>query len=211
MKIIKFGQSCLLIEEKGLRILTDPGSFSIDQNLVKNIDVILISHSHQDHLSLDSLKDILNNNPQAKIFTNSSVGNILEKENIAYSILENGQKINEKDVSIEAFGDSHEIIYPTLPTLQNTGFLIAEKLFFSGDAFTDINKKVEILALPVTGPFLKISESIDYALKINPKICIAIHDGIGKSPGDAHKTTSQILEQRGIKFIFLEPNKEIEL
>ena len=38
MNITKLGHCCLLIEEKGLRILTDPGAYSTGQNEIKNID-----------------------------------------------------------------------------------------------------------------------------------------------------------------------------
>ena len=50
MKITKFGHSCLLVEENGVRILFDPGSYSTAQNDVKNIDVVLITHEHSDHV-----------------------------------------------------------------------------------------------------------------------------------------------------------------
>lgn len=211
MKITKFGQSCLLIEENGVRILTDPGSLSTDQNYVKDLDFILITHTHPDHLSLDSLREILKNNPNVKIITNQSVGDVLKENNIEFAILENGQSLLEKNISIEAFGDNHAVIYPSLPLLQNTGYLINKKLLFPGDEFIEINREVEILALPVVGPFLKISEAIDYALKIKPRVCFSIHDGVIKTLGGAHKTAKTILEQNNIEFLFLEVNKEIEV
>ena len=91
MKITKFGHCCLLIEEGGVRILTDPGIYSTQQNEVKDIGFVLITHEHTDHFNINSLKEILINNPQAKIITNKSVGLLLEKESIAFSIVEDGQ------------------------------------------------------------------------------------------------------------------------
>ena len=63
-----------------MKILTDPGTYSTQQNEVKNIDVVLITHEHQDHFHIDSLKALLKNNPQVKIITNKSVGALLEKK-----------------------------------------------------------------------------------------------------------------------------------
>ena len=40
MKITKFGHCCLLIEENGVRILTDPGTYSTQQSEVKYIDFV---------------------------------------------------------------------------------------------------------------------------------------------------------------------------
>jgi len=82
MKVTKFGHCCLLIEEKGLRILTDPGSYSTAQNDIKNIDVILITHEHADHMHIPSLKNCIKNNPKARIITNKGVAKMLDNEKI---------------------------------------------------------------------------------------------------------------------------------
>ena len=87
MRITKLGHCCLIIEEAGVRIMTDPGMFSTAQNDVKNIDVVLITHEHQDHLHIDSLKTVLKNNPGVKVITNRGAGKLLEKEGISYEIL----------------------------------------------------------------------------------------------------------------------------
>ena len=84
MKITKFGHCCLLIEENNLRILTDPGNYSTAQNDIKNIDIVLITHEHPDHFHVESLKKLLENNPQAKIITNNGVGALLKELNIEY-------------------------------------------------------------------------------------------------------------------------------
>lgn len=211
MKITKFGHCCLLIEENKVKILTDPGTYSTSQDNVKNIDLVLITHEHQDHLHIDSLKKILENNPNAKIITNKGVGALLEKENIVYEIVEDGQKITFKDLLIEAFGREHSIIYSTLPIMANTGYFIANKLFYPGDAFTNPGKPVDILALPVAGPWMKLSDAIDYAKKIKPNRCFPVHEGILKMPGATHKIPPTALESAGIKFIVLDIEKEIEL
>lgn len=211
MKITKFGHCCLLIEEKGVRVLTDPGSYSTAQDNVKNIDLILISHEHQDHFHIDSLKRVLENNPNAKITTNKSVGALLDKENIAYEVVEDGQQFSFQDVLIEAFGEAHAIIYASIFAVTNTGYFIANKLFYPGDAFTNPGKPVEILALPVAGPWMKLSEAIDYAKEVKPKKCFPVHEGILKMPGASHKVPAMVLESEGIEFVVLELEKEYEL
>ncbi len=210
MKITKFGHCCLLIEENGLRILTDPGSYSTGQENVKNIDVILITHEHQDHLHIPSLKMCINNNPKVKIYTNKGVGKLLDIENIKYGLLEDGQTIKIKGISIEGFGHDHAPLYKVTPCI-NTGYCIANRLFYPGDALHKPPKKVEILALPVAGPWLKLSEAIEYALDIKPKMAFPVHEGILKQPGTTHRMPPAILEPQGIKFLILEENKETEL
>ncbi|HTL39782.1 MAG TPA: MBL fold metallo-hydrolase, partial [Methylomirabilota bacterium] len=104
MKITKFGHCCLLIEEAGVRILTDPGTFTSAQDELKNLDLVLITHEHQDHFHIDSVKKIVSNNPEATIITNAAVGKLLDEQNIVYKKISNGEKASIKNVLIEGFG-----------------------------------------------------------------------------------------------------------
>ncbi len=210
MKITKFGHCYLLIEENGVRILTDPGTYSTQQNAVKNINFVLITHEHADHFHIDSLKTLLKNNPQARVITNKSVGVLLEKEGIVFDIVEDGQSFDANGVSIEGFGKDHALMHTSIPPIQNVGYFIANKLFYPGDAFTNPRKHVEVLALPVAGPWMKLLEAIDYALELKPKTCFPVHDGILKQPGSTHALPPKVLEPKGIKFVTLEIDKEYE-
>ena len=200
----------MLVEENGVRILTDPGTYSTQQNEVKNIDFVLITHEHQDHLHIDSLKALLKNNPQAKVITNKSVGALLEKENIAFSVVEDGQNSDAKGVLIEGYGKNHALMHSSIPPIQNTGYFIGNRLFYPGDALTNPEKEIEILALPIAGPWMKLSEGIDYAANLKPKICFPVHDGGLKFISSTNRIPPQILESLGIKFKILEIDKETE-
>ncbi len=177
MKVTKLGHCCLLIEEAGVRVLTDPGTFSTKQDEVTGIDLVLITHEHADHLHIDSLKKVIANNPTAKVITNSAVGKILDQEKIAYTVVEDGGKFSHGDVTIEGCGTEHGYIYKTVKAVMNTGYLVNNKLFYPGDALYDPKRPVEVLALPVVAPWLKISEAIDYAKALKPKACFPVHDG----------------------------------
>jgi len=206
MTITKLGHSCLLVEEKGLKILIDPGVYTELQNRIKGIDIILITQEHPDHLSTDSVQKILRNNPKAVICTNRGAGLILEKSKIPYQLLEHGGKLEQKGVTIEAIGRKHAVIYSAFPRVDNTGYLIANRFFHPGDALTVPKRKVEILALPVAGPWLKLSEAIDYAKKVKPKVCFPIHDGAfnPKLIGPYHSQPPVVLKPLGIKFQVLD-------
>lgn len=211
MKISKLGHCCLLIEEKGLKILTDPGNYSTLQNDVKDIDVILITHEHADHLHIESLKKVLGNNPKAEIITNASVGKILEKENISFNLLEDRQNLSLQDVLFEGFGNEHQEIYESFGMVQNTGYFIGQRLFYPGDAFYVPPKKAEILALPVAGPWCRIKDSIKYALEVSPKVTFPVHDGALKIFGGSHKVPEEILSKNSIKFEVLNEGDKVDL
>jgi len=202
----------MLIEEKGLRILTDPGNFTTQQDNVKNIDVVLITHEHQDHLHVESLKTVMKNNPSASIITNKAVAKLLDKEKLRYTIIDDGKSITIKNVLIEGYGKTHVTIYKTIPPVENTGYFISHKLFYPGDAFYDPKIPVEILAVPVAGPWMKISEAIDYLLAIKPKKAFPVHDGM-IVPGARSlfgRVSERILKNTGIQWIQIEENKETE-
>lgn len=210
MKITKFGHCCLLIEEKEVRIITDPGSYSILQDLVKRINIVLITHEHQDHFHIGSVLTILKNNPKVKIITNKSVGALLAKEKIPFSIVEHGQSYSEKDIMIEVVGKKHALMHSTIQPIQNTGYFIANRFFYPGDSFTNPRRRVKIFALPVAGPWMKLPEAIDYALKLKPKVCFPVHEGILQKPGSVHSIPPKVLEKHGIKFSVLEIDKKYE-
>lgn len=178
MKITKIGHCCLIVEVDGVRILTDPGMFSTAQNEAKNIDIVLITHEHGDHLHVDSLKTILKNNPKVTVITNSGVGKILTQEGIPHELLEDKQSKNVFGILLEGFGEKHATIYRDYGQVMNTGYFIANRFFYPGDALYDPQKAIDILALPVAGPWIKISEAVEYAKLIKPRVTFPVHDGI---------------------------------
>ena len=204
MKITKFGHCCLLIEEGGVRIVTDPGVLSTAQNDLENIDSVLITHEHADHFHIDSVKAIVANNPQAIIITNTSVGKLLAAEGIPFTCVEHGQSLDANGALIEAFGERHALMHSSIEPIQCTGYFIAGRFYYPGDALTNPGKYVEILGLPVAGPWMKLSEAIDYALELKPKVCIPVHEGILLSPGSTHLIPPRVLEPAGIAFTILE-------
>src|SRR3989344_1349024 len=124
MKIKKLGHCCLVVEANGKRVMTDPGSYTTSQNAEKNIDAVLITHEHYDHLHIDSLKKILANNPGAIVITNNSVGKLLDTEGIKYTIVEEGQDFEIENIKIKGFGNLHAEIYGSYGQVQNTGYMI---------------------------------------------------------------------------------------
>lgn len=212
MKVKKIGHCCLLIRTDTLTILTDPGAFSDGQDSITGIDLILITHEHADHLHLDSLKKILENNPQAKVITNRGVGNKLDEMMIPYSILEGRDQEEISGVSLEAFDCKHEEIFEELGQVQNTGYLIDDKLFYPGDSFCNPGKPVDVLALPVAGPWCKIPDAIRYALRVKPKKAFPVHDGMLQRDkiGSFHKIPEKVLTENGIDFIIMNGGDESE-
>jgi L-ascorbate metabolism protein UlaG (beta-lactamase superfamily) len=212
MKIKKLGHCCFVIETKGKKIMIDPGSYTINEQVKeKDVDLILITHEHPDHFHIESLKKILENNPKAVIFTNDGVGKLLMEAEIKYEVLQDKIPKDFSGVEVEAHDCKHEEIFQDFGQVLNTGYFIDKRLFYPGDSFYNLGKRVEILALPVAGSWTKIKDAITYALQIKPKICFPAHDGMLSSFGSSHKVPELFLTSiANISFKNFKENNEEE-
>ncbi len=212
MKITKFGHCCILLEIDGVRLLTDPGTMSTGEELVHDLDAIIVTHEHGDHFHIPSLKTILTNNPSAIVISNAAVGALLAKENIPFVRVGDGESTTVKNVTITGHGTEHAIIYGDMGTCENTGFMVAGKFFFPGDSFFDPKLPVDVLALPMAGPWMKIGEAIDYAIAVKPRVAFNVHDAMYNTnfAGFVARMGEMFLVPAGIKFIPLAAGESAE-
>ena len=206
MKITKYGHCCLLIEDQNTRVLTDPGIFSqLDEVLnLRNIDAVIITHEHADHLHTQSLEKILAANPLAAVITNNTVKELLAQSAFACKTVEAGGSIKVKNMLLEAYGTHHAFLHPQIPQIANTGYFFNGKLFYPGDALTNPKRAVEILAVPAVAPWIKISEAIDYVAELRPKVAFAVHDGIAVSPEMYLRIFNSFSRQLGLSVELME-------
>ncbi len=201
MKIKKIGHSCLLINEGGLNILTDPGSYTAEAvKDLKAVDVILICDEHMDHFDVPSIQALLKNNPEAKIITQKAVQKLLTEKGIKSDLLLDKEQTEIKGVKFEGCGQKHALLHSSIPQSDNTGYIISDRFFYPGDALTIPHKQIEVLALPVSGPWLKMSEVIDYVLAVKPEFCFPVHDGMANSAFMANMI-GRMVEKENIKMV----------
>lgn len=217
VKIKKIGHCCLYItissseDLEPVVVLTDPGAFSTDQNQVTDVNIVLITHEHSDHLHIDSLKEVLKNNPDATVITNSSVGALLDAEGIQYQILENGSA-GVKGIQFDGYDAKHEEIFGEFGQVKNTAYFIGQRLFYPGDSYCIPPKPVDILALPVAGPWCKVPDFMKYALAVKPNHAFPVHDGMvmPERIGSSHSVPAKFLSEQGIRFVTLKAGEEAE-
>lgn len=189
--------------------MTDPGSYTAEAaGKLTGVDVILICDEHQDHFDLGSIKALVKNNPRARVITQKSVNKLLAEQGIKSEILLDKQQLMVGGVSLEGRGEKHALLHSSISQSDNTGYIIAGRLFYPGDALTLPHKPVEILALPAAGPWLKLSEVIDYVLAVKPKFCFPVHDGFAGSSPFMAKMIGNIVAKQGI--VMLPADKEME-
>lgn len=209
MKITKFGHSCLLVEEGEGRFLTDPGSFSQGFDQLQDLTAILITHQHGDHFDRERVLALVKNNPGVQIICDQGTAEQLDNTGVQVKTVKAGDRLELAGVPVAVFGERHAVIHPDLPNVPNVGFLIGGRLFHPGDAFTDPKEAVEVLGLPVSAPWAKLEEVIDYVRQIKPKVAVPIHEKVSASPEMLYGMLGKVLGE--VEFIALKDGETREL
>lgn len=200
MKITKFEHACFIVEENSQSIIVDPGGYTTDLIIPKNVIGIIITHEHRDHFNKDLLQKIIVENPSAIIFTNQNIAAQLDDFKTQTVVANEGLKIG--DFHVEFFGGQHAMIFAGKEEVVNLGVMINELLYYPGDSFHVPDAQVKVLALPVSAPWLKISEVIEFLTTIKPQIAFPTHDAIlsaiGKDLPD--RILPPIAEKVGTKY-----------
>jgi L-ascorbate metabolism protein UlaG (beta-lactamase superfamily) len=179
MKITKIGHCCLVLEAEGVKLMTDPGNFTVEaQEKITGLDAIVITHEHQDHFHSDSVKKLLANNSGAVVVTNAAVGKLLKALDIEHVQVGDGESAEVKGITIEGFGKDHAPIYQTMGLVENTAYLVAGRFYFPGDNFHAPGTAVDVLALPVAGPWMKMADAIDFAKTVKARAAFGVHDAM---------------------------------
>ena len=178
MKFTKFGHSCFLIEEGEAKILVDPGSYSSGFESLTDLDAILITHNHPDHMTPEIIQSLLVANAGTVILADEASAGDLAKAGVAAKAVHDGDREELGGLKIEVIGTEHAEIHPSLPRAKNVGYRISDSFFFPGDALTVPIGEIKVLALPLVAPWSKVAETIDYLMAVKPNIAIPVHDAI---------------------------------
>jgi len=211
MRITKFGHACVRIETGSHTIVLDPGGFT-EPEAVDGATAVLITHEHADHYSVDHLR-----RTDAPIHTIDAVAAKIREDapEIAerVTVVEQGQEF-DPGVPTRVVGEKHAIIHPEMQHFDNSGYLLdveGLRVLHPGDSLTLPEAGVDLLLLPVSAPWLKISECIDFAREVGAPRSLAIHDkiysDIGLKMADAH--LNRMLGERAQAFVRLQPGKDL--
>lgn len=208
MKISKHLHSCLLIEDQGKTIIMDPGIFTYNEKALyieslQQLDYILITHEHFDHMFIPLIKQLIEKFPSTKIVTNHSASSLLEKEGIK-ALTESDEFIKLQDAPHERLWDSE------VP--QNVLITVGNRLTHPGDSF-NFAASNEILCLPIQAPWGSTTAAVEKAIKLKPKFIIPIHDWMWK---DGIRTTmyerlTDFFAKHNILFKGLETGQIVEV
>lgn len=175
MRLIHYGHACVLLELPQ-RVLIDPGAYSTGFEDVGDLDLVLITHAHPDHLDADRLRAMLVNSPQAIVVHSPGAASVLS--GLDAIIATPGDKLVIAGVEITVTGDgTHACIHPDVAGSDNNGYLVNGAVLHPGDALQLADGPVDVLLVPVAGPWMKVQEGIDYLHEVAPRVAVPIHQG----------------------------------
>jgi L-ascorbate metabolism protein UlaG (beta-lactamase superfamily) len=195
------GHSTVLIEMDGVSILTDPlmvhrlgllhRHTAAVAHLIEDVDVdaVLISHAHHDHLHLPSLSRLRG---RPRVIVPKGLGPLVSRSGFDVVEVAAGQRFTIGSVMVQAIRAEHDgRRRPFGPAAEALGYWIAgsSRLYFAGD--TDLCAEMDGLAgtvdvalLPVWGwgprlgsGHLDPRRAAEAVLRIRPRVAIPIHWG----------------------------------
>lgn len=208
MRLTKFGHACVRIEHDGQVIVIDPGVFT-EPEAVDGATAVLVTHEHADHWEADRLR-----RTDAVVQTIGAVAAQLPPDLGERTLVHSPGDRPEIGVPTELIGEKHAVIYQDLPHFDNSGFLLdvaGTTVFHPGDALTVPDGPVDVLLLPVSAPWLKVSECIDYAIAVGAPRNVAIHEAVYSEAGLGIVTAhlQRFLEPHGQQLLRLASGEDL--
>lgn len=177
MRLTKQGHACVRLEKDGAVLVIDPGAFT-EQEALTGANAVLITHEHFDHVEPGRLRAALAADPGLQVWTNATVaGQFADVADRVHSVA-HGDTFSAAGFDVAVYGSEHAVIHQDIPIVANVGFMLDGEVFHPGDALTVPEDQVETLLLPVSAPWLKTSEMIDYGRQVDPQRAYAIHDAL---------------------------------
>jgi len=166
------------VEHAGVRLVLDPGGFTA-REAVEGADVVLITHEHADHYDAEHLRAV-----DAPIVTIDAVAQVIAEH--APDLSERVRVVSPGDlldlgVPVRVVGEKHAVIHPDYPRFDNSGYLLTcgdESVYHPGDALTPPGEAIDVLLAPISAPWLKMSEAVDFVREVAAPRSLGIHDKV---------------------------------
>lgn len=191
MRITHLGHASLLVEIADARILLDPGGWSPGAHEQRDLDAVLVTHQHPDHLDQERFPELLKANPRAQVLADPDTAKLLQDSGFDVVAFGPGDRatVGAGRVTVAGVGELHALIHEDIPRIHNTGMRISadgEPTFFHpGDALDAEPVGVDVLAFPLNAPWQRSREMTAFLRRIAAPHAIPIHDALLSSVGRA--------------------------
>ncbi len=202
------GHSGFLIKASGINVFIDP--FKISDNIGEKADLILITHSHYDHCSVEDLKKIIKRGTMV-VGPADILSQTRQIEDVNFKITEPGKSFDFKGIKIECV-PAYNTNKPYHPKDESwVGYIIdfsGTTVYHPGDSdvIPEMNNiRVNAAMFPVSGKFaMDYHEAATAVEIIHPDLAIPMHWGtIIGTISDAENFV-RLCKEKGINAVVME-------
>jgi len=169
--ITRLADSCLLVRNDDGTTIIDPGLFTFDSSAIDletigEVQRVLITHEHPDHVHPDFVRWLLDRGNDVSVFANAAVAALLAGHDIEVTT-DDPPGVASEDVM-------HEMI-ASGATPPNRSYTITDAVTHPGDSYRP-TVTAPVLALPLLIPWGSTTRSVEFARRLAPQQVVPIHD-----------------------------------
>ena len=209
MSIIKrLTDSCLLVTADDGATIIDPGfhtlqSDVIDLKTIGDVQRVLVTHEHGDHVSPDFVKWLLDRGEDVVVHGNDAVAGVLAEFDIAV------------DTGIPPGTSAEDVMHETTPmgdAPPNRSWTLDGILTHPGDSY-EPTTSAPVLALGLLTPWGSTTKSLEFARKLGPDFVVPVHDFYLSDLGRnwIYSVAQRVLAEAGIEVMALDWGESFSL
>lgn len=217
MELTKFSHACVRIADGDRRLVLDPGVFSEVAEALTDVDAVLITHQHADHVDAEKLGAAAKANPRLRIWAPKDVVDELASHaalSDRLTAVGPGQSFEAGGLPVRTFGGQHALIHSSVPVVSNVAYLISDGIYHPGDSYVVPNASVQALLVPINAPWAKVAETADFVVSVRASRAFQIHDALISEVGTGgyEGMLNRVIEPYGVtRFQHLSPTESVTL
>jgi L-ascorbate metabolism protein UlaG (beta-lactamase superfamily) len=163
--------SCLVVTTDDGATLFDPGFHTFENDAIDLADIgdiqrVLVTHEHDDHMSPDFLKWVLDRGDDITIYGNEAVATVLAGSDI------------EVATDVPTGTSAEDVLHETTPmgtAPPNRAWTIDGVITHPGDSYGP-TRTAPVLALGLLTPWGSTTKTLEFARTLAPQQAIPVHD-----------------------------------